>query len=52
MFPLVQHNFWGKERLVKNRLNSTIEKVVFFKGTFFQGSSEDLFTLQNRVDIT
>jgi hypothetical protein len=34
MLALVLQIFWGKEHLVKNWLISTLEKVIYFKGTF------------------
>jgi hypothetical protein len=42
--------FWGKEHLVKNRLISTLDKVIYHKGTFLQGSTKLLFTTQNRLE--
>jgi hypothetical protein len=42
----------GKEPLVKNRLIPTLDKVIYFKGTNFQGSTKPLFTSQNRVEIS
>jgi hypothetical protein len=44
--------FLGKEHLVKNRLISTLDKVIYFKGTIFQRSTKPLFTSQNRVEIS
>jgi hypothetical protein len=38
--------FWRKEHLVKNRLISTLDKVIYYKGTFLQGSTKPLFTTQ------
>jgi hypothetical protein len=40
--------FLGKEHFVKNRLISTLDKVIYIKGTIFQGSTKPLFTSQNR----
>jgi hypothetical protein len=31
-------NIFGKEHLVKNLLISTIDKVIYYKGTFFSGA--------------
>jgi hypothetical protein len=44
-------NIWGKEHLVKNWLISTLDKVIYFKGTIFQRSTKHFFTSQNRVEI-
>jgi hypothetical protein len=44
------HIFLGKERLVKNRLISTLDMVIYFKGTIFQRSTKPLFTSQNWVE--
>jgi hypothetical protein len=44
--------FFGNEHLVKNWLISTLDKVIYFKGTIFQGSTKPLFTSQNRVEIS
>jgi hypothetical protein len=44
--------FGGKEHLVKNWLISTLDKVIYFKGTIFQQSTKPLFTAQNRVEIS
>jgi hypothetical protein len=41
----------GKEHLAKNQLISTLDKVIYFKGTIFQGYRKPLFTSQNRVEI-
>jgi hypothetical protein len=44
--------FLGKEHLVKNWLISTLDKVIYFKGTIFQWSTVPLFASQNRVEIS
>jgi hypothetical protein len=44
--------FLGKEHLVKNRLISTLDKVIYFKGTIFLWSTKPLFTSQNRVEAS
>jgi hypothetical protein len=46
------HIFSGKEHLVKNWLISTIDKVIYFKGTIFQRSTKSIFTSQNRAEIS
>jgi hypothetical protein len=45
-------NIFWEEHLEKNRLISTLDKVIYFKGTIFQGSTKPLFTSQNRVEIS
>jgi hypothetical protein len=40
MFAQVLKIFFGKEHLVKNRLISTLDKAIYFKGTIFQGSTK------------
>jgi hypothetical protein len=45
-------NIFWKEHLVKNWLISTLDKVIYFKGTIFQWSTKPLFTSQNRVEIS
>jgi hypothetical protein len=44
--------FWGKEHLVKKQLISTLDKVIYFKGTLFQWSAKPLSTSQNREEIS
>jgi hypothetical protein len=44
MLALVLQIFSGKERLVKNWLNSTLEKEIYFHGTIFLGSTKPLLT--------
>jgi hypothetical protein len=45
--------FWGKYvHLVKKWQISTLDKVIYFKGTIFQQSTKPLFTSQNRVEIS
>jgi hypothetical protein len=51
MLAQVLQIFWGTEHLVKNWLISTLDKVIYFKGTIFQQSTK-LFTSQNRVEIS
>jgi hypothetical protein len=52
MLAQVPQIFWGKERLVKNRLIFTLDKVIYFKGTIFQRSTKPLSASQNRVEIS
>jgi hypothetical protein len=33
--------FWGKEHLVKNRLISTLDKVIYFKGIEIEEEEEE-----------
>jgi hypothetical protein len=42
----------GKKTLVKSLLISTLGKVVYYIGTFLQGSTKPLFTAQNRVETS
>jgi hypothetical protein len=44
MLAQVLKIFFGKEHLVKNWLISTLDKVIYFKGTNFQRSTKPLFT--------
>jgi hypothetical protein len=37
--------FFGKEHLVKNWLISTLDKVIYFKGTIFQSGLQKLSSL-------
>jgi hypothetical protein len=39
MIAQVLEIFLGKEHLVENRLITTLDKVMYYKGTIFQGSS-------------
>jgi hypothetical protein len=52
MFAQVLQIYFGKELLAKNQLISTLDKVIYFKGTIFQGCTKPLFTSQNRVEIS
>jgi hypothetical protein len=52
MLAQVLQIYWGKEHLVKNWLISTLDNVIYFKGTIFQRSTKPLFILQNRVDMS
>jgi hypothetical protein len=44
--------FLGKDHLVKNLLISTLDKVIYYKGTFLQGSTKPLFTTQNTLETS
>jgi hypothetical protein len=44
--------FLGKEHLVKNELISTLDKVVYFKGTIFQWSTKHPSTSHDRAEIS
>jgi hypothetical protein len=52
MLAQVLQIFWGKEHLVKNRVISTLDKIIYYIGTFLQGSTKPLFTSQNRVETS
>jgi hypothetical protein len=52
MLAQVLQIFSGKEHLVINQLISTLDKVIYFKGTIFQRSTKPLYTSQNRVEIS
>jgi hypothetical protein len=52
MLAQVVQIFLGKEQLEKNRLISTLDKVICFKGTICQQSTKPLFNSQNRVEIS
>jgi hypothetical protein len=45
-------NIFGKEHLVKKRPISTLDKVIYFKGTFFLRSKKPHFTSQNGVETS
>jgi hypothetical protein len=51
MFDLLLQTFWAKN-LVKSLLISTLDKVIYYIGTFLEGSTKPLFTLQNRVEAS
>jgi hypothetical protein len=52
MFELHLQTFYGKKALVKSMLISTLDKVIYYIGTFLQGSTKPLFTTQNRVETS
>jgi hypothetical protein len=45
-------NILEEKHLVKNWLISTLDKVIYFKGTIFLRSTKPLFTSQNRVETS
>jgi hypothetical protein len=51
MFELLLQTFWAKN-LAKSLLISTLDKVIYFIGTFLKGSTKPLFTSQNRVETS
>jgi hypothetical protein len=52
MLAQVLQIFLGKEHLVKNRLISTLDKAIYFKGKHFLRSTKPLFTTQNRLETS
>jgi hypothetical protein len=44
MFVQVLQTFWAKKSLAKSLLISTLDKVIYYAGTFLQGSTKPLFT--------
>jgi hypothetical protein len=52
MFELLLQTFWAKKILVKSLLISTLDKVIYYIGTFLQASTKPLFTSQNRVETS
>jgi hypothetical protein len=52
MFEMLLQTFWAKYTLVKTLLISTLDKVMYYIGTFLQGSTTPLFTSQNRVETS
>jgi hypothetical protein len=42
-------HFWQK-KLVKRLLISTLDKVIYYKGTFLQDSTKPLLTTENRLE--
>jgi hypothetical protein len=42
----------GEKNLVKSLLISTLDKVVYYIGTFLDGSTKPLFISQNRVEAS
>jgi hypothetical protein len=52
MFELLLQTFWLKKNLVKSLLISTLDKVIYYNGTFLQVSTKPFLTSQNRVEIS
>jgi hypothetical protein len=52
MLAQVLQIFLGKEHPVKNWLISTLDKVIYFKGTIFLRPTKPLFTTQNRIETS
>jgi hypothetical protein len=52
MFELLLQTFWANKNLVKSLLISTLDKIIYYIGTFLQGSTRPLFTSQNRVETS
>jgi hypothetical protein len=48
MLAQVLQIIFGKEHLVKNRLISTLDKVIYYKGIFLQGSTKPLTNLNTK----
>jgi hypothetical protein len=51
MFELLLQTVWAK-KLVKSLLISTLDELIYYIGTFLQGSTKPLFTSQNRVETS
>jgi hypothetical protein len=52
MLAQALQTFWAKKTLVKSLLISTLDKVIYYIGTFLQGSTKPLFTTQNRLETS
>jgi hypothetical protein len=52
MSELLLQTFWAKETFVISLLISTLDKVIYYIGTFLLGSTKPLFTTQNRLEIS
>jgi hypothetical protein len=52
MFELLLQTFWANKTLAKSLLISTLDKVIYYIGTFLQGSTKPLFTAQNMVETS
>jgi hypothetical protein len=44
MFELLLQTFWAK-KLIKSLLISTLDKVIYYIGTFLQGSTKPIASL-------
>jgi hypothetical protein len=52
MLELLLQIFWAKKNPVVSLLISTLDKVIYYIGTFLQGPTKPLFTSQNRVETS
>jgi hypothetical protein len=43
---------FGRKKHVKSLLISTLDKIIYYIGTFLQGSTKPLFTSQNRMETS
>jgi hypothetical protein len=51
MLELLLQTFCAKT-LVKSLLISALDKVIYYIGTFLQGSTKPIFTSQNRAETS
>jgi hypothetical protein len=51
MFTPVQQTYLAKN-LAKSLLISTLDKVIYYKGTFLQGLTKPHFKTKNRVETS
>jgi hypothetical protein len=52
VLELVHETFLANKNLVKSLRISALDKVIYYKGTFVQGSTKPLFTTQNRLEAS
>jgi hypothetical protein len=52
LFELLLQTFWAKKNIVKSLLISTLNEVIYYNGTFLQGSTKPLLTSQNRAETS
>jgi hypothetical protein len=52
MFELLLQTFWAKKNLEKILLISTLDKAIYYIGTFSKGSTKPFFTSQNRAETS
>jgi hypothetical protein len=45
-------NIFGEKKLEKSLLVSTLDKEIYYKETFLQGSTKPLFTTQKRLETS